>query len=449
MKLNIGCGKKYDPNYVNVDFQEVLIADKIMSAIDLDFNDNSFEEVKAIHLIEHLSFFESHYALSEFFRVLDFNGKLIIETPDIESAFKSYLNSNYEKQKEILGWIFGVPDPGLQHKLCYPLGMLLDLLEKTGFEYFGKKVFYNAESIPTLRIISKKPSKGEIEENFHLMTLIRKQLIRKEQVHFVDSYINKEQEDLLTYILVKFHDFEKYNDRGFFYDIITKTLIRSPVITEAFLTAIQNYEFVSELESKNIFEFTKKLKEINFPNILVNSLMKVPIIPGSQRLAFFSIESLGEKIIEKIIFSKSEREKELNHLQELSDTTHSIELDFYSPLIVKKKSEDYFYQGVKFFYLNNLRKSHNYFLLALKLYRDDFLYFWNFARVLTKLDKKQNALSFYKKALRLLRISNVENKTKIKNELKREMKLIKDDSQNRELTPILSLSKIMLNDKDL
>ena len=138
MKLNIGCGKKYDPNYVNIDFQERLVADKIMSAIDLDFNDNSCEEIKAIHLIEHLSFFESHYALSEFFRVLDFDGKLIIETPDIESAFKNYLNSNYEKQKEILGWVFGVPDPGLQHKLCYPLEMLLDLLEKTGFEYIGK-----------------------------------------------------------------------------------------------------------------------------------------------------------------------------------------------------------------------------------------------------------------------------------------------------------------------
>ena len=449
MKLNIGCGKKYDPNYVNIDFQERLVADKIMSAIDLDFNDNSCEEIKAIHLIEHLSFFESHFALSEFFRVLDFDGKLIIETPDIESAFKNYLNSNYEKQKEILGWVFGVPDPGLQHKLCYPLEMLLDLLEKTGFEYIGKNVFYNAESIPTLRIISKKPSKGEIEERFHLLTLIRKHMIRKEYVHFVDSYIDKEQEDLLTYILAKFHEFEKCNDRGFLIDIISKTLIKSPEITEAFLKAIQNYEFISELESKNIFEITEKLRELNFPNILINSLMEVPIIPGSQRLAIFSIESFGEKIIEKIIFSKNEREKELNHLQELSGKSQNIEGNFFSSLLVKKKSEDHFYKGIKFFYLKNFKKSHNNLLLALKLYRDNFLYFWNFAKVLAKLNQKQNALNFYKKSLRLLRITKLENKIKIRNDLKQEIKSFKNDSQVRELNPIFSLDKYVLKNKNI
>ncbi|KKM01223.1 hypothetical protein LCGC14_1796550, partial [marine sediment metagenome] len=98
MKLNIGCGKKYEPGYCNIDLYETLIVDKLMSAIDLHFEDNSIEEIKAIHLIEHLSFFEAIYALSEFFRVLETGGKLIIETPDLKKVCHHYLDSTKEQK---------------------------------------------------------------------------------------------------------------------------------------------------------------------------------------------------------------------------------------------------------------------------------------------------------------------------------------------------------------
>ncbi|MHA2121644.1 MAG: class I SAM-dependent methyltransferase, partial [Promethearchaeota archaeon] len=75
MRLNVGCGKKYEPEYSNIDLFEDLIADKLMSAINLDFEDYCCEEVKAIQIIEHLTFFEAIYALNEFFRVLKLKGK--------------------------------------------------------------------------------------------------------------------------------------------------------------------------------------------------------------------------------------------------------------------------------------------------------------------------------------------------------------------------------------
>ena len=57
MRINIGCGKKFAPEYYNLDLYEDLIADKLMSAVNLDIEDNICEEVKAIQIIEHLSFF--------------------------------------------------------------------------------------------------------------------------------------------------------------------------------------------------------------------------------------------------------------------------------------------------------------------------------------------------------------------------------------------------------
>jgi len=38
MKLNIGCGKKYDPDYCNIDLYEDLVADRLMSAINLELD---------------------------------------------------------------------------------------------------------------------------------------------------------------------------------------------------------------------------------------------------------------------------------------------------------------------------------------------------------------------------------------------------------------------------
>ncbi len=152
MKLNIGCGKKYDPHYCNIDLYEDLVADRLMSAFNLEFDDNTCDEIKAIHIIEHLSFFETIYALSEFFRVLEPNGKLILETPDLEKTCEHYLKANGEQKKDILGWFFGIPHKGLQHKLCFPPFLLIELLENTGFDNITTSSFYNEESIPTVRI---------------------------------------------------------------------------------------------------------------------------------------------------------------------------------------------------------------------------------------------------------------------------------------------------------
>ena len=133
MKINVGCGKKFESEYFNIDFYEDLIADKIMSAINLEFEDNSCEEIKAIQIIEHLTYFEAIYALNEFFRVLQPKGNLIIEIPDLAKACQSFLNSNNEQKKQVLGWIYGVPDKGLQHKFCFPPYLLTEILENIGF----------------------------------------------------------------------------------------------------------------------------------------------------------------------------------------------------------------------------------------------------------------------------------------------------------------------------
>ena len=48
LKLNLGCGKIYKKGYINVDAFDDSVADQVMSAFDLGFDDNTFTRVECI-----------------------------------------------------------------------------------------------------------------------------------------------------------------------------------------------------------------------------------------------------------------------------------------------------------------------------------------------------------------------------------------------------------------
>jgi len=439
MKLNVGSGRRYEPDYCNIDLYEDILADQQMSAINLSFPDKSCEEVKAIQLIEHIGFFESLYVLSEFFRVLQNDGILIIETPDIEKAFQSYLNGNYEQQKEILGWIFGIPHEGLQHKLCYPSKLLSEMLRKIGFVNINENKYYNPESIPTLRIECKKPSKANL---FQIITHVRKQMLLENIVDFKDSFLTKEQEDSITFILLKLGEFEGNNDKIIINEIFKTLLIKFPKIAKIFLKTIEDFNYLTSLEVKYFNEIIGYIIEYNLPNILLKSLKKLPIIPGTQRLAFSSIKSFGETIIERLLLYRNEKKSQLARLKELSTNNTSNELFFFTFTMIQRKSQDYFYQGIKEFYKKNYEIAKEKLLDSIQLFRDDFISYWNLAKVLITLNLKSDALKFYKRTLRLLKISKIKNKKRIRKDITSEISHIKKPTEKLvNFNPILNLDK--------
>lgn len=439
MKLNVGSGRRYEPDYCNIDLYEDILVDQQMSAINLSFSDNSCEEVKAVQLIEHIGFFKSLYVLSEFFRVLQFKGVLIIETPDIEKAFQSYLIGNYEQQKEILGWIFGIPHEGLQHKLCYPSKLLAEMLRKIGFIDIKERKYYNTESIPTLRIECKKPSK---ENFFQVVTHIRKQMLLENIVDFKDSFLAKEQEDLLTFILLKLKEFEGKKEKNIIFEIIKTILIRFPQVAKIFLKEIEDINYLSSFEIKCIYEIIDYIIKYNLPNILFNSLKKMPTIPGTQMFAFSSIEVFGKTIIEKLLIFRNKKQEQLTRLKELSTTNKPNELFFFSSTMIQRKSQEFFYQGIKEFYNQNYEIAKEKLLNSIQLFRDDLIYYWNLSKVFVKLNLKSNALKTYRRTLRLLRISKIKNKKMIKKDITSEISCVKKSTESlANFNPIITLDK--------
>ncbi|MFX0076018.1 MAG: methyltransferase domain-containing protein [Candidatus Hermodarchaeota archaeon] len=446
MKLNIGCGKKYDPEYCNIDLYEDLVADRLMSAFNLEFIDNSCEEIVAIQVIEHLSFFEMIYALSEFFRVLKPDGRLLLETPDLEKSCQHYLKANDEQKKKILGWFFGIPHKGLQHKICFPPFLLKELLSNIGFNEISTEFYYNYESIPTIRLEYKKPSDGYSINVFQIIANVRKLMLTKKNVDFNDSFITKEQDDLIAEFAFELLQLENNNKRNKVFQFLAETSIKSPLLVMSFIESLENQYILSQKEIRTIRNTAELLLELKFPNILLNSLKKGLLQPGSQKIVFTSIESFGRSIITKMNQSEKDRAEITARLKEMSLSIKNDDCVFFSDKNIERISLDYFYKGIKDFYLGNYQVAHNKFLEAIRLYRDDFLYYWNLAKVLAKLELEDQSIKFFKLALRFLRLKKFEFREEIKLDIKKELRWVKTKQGTPpNLEPIISLEKYNSN----
>lgn len=90
--LNLGCGSRYHPSWVNVDLngdnKEVA---KVNIVNGLPFNSSSFAAIYCSHLLEHLPKTKAPFLLKECFRVLIPGGIIRVVVPDLEVIAKLYI----------------------------------------------------------------------------------------------------------------------------------------------------------------------------------------------------------------------------------------------------------------------------------------------------------------------------------------------------------------------
>lgn len=148
VRLNVGCGDKLLPYYINIDAAPArggYQPDVICDARDLaPFEDNSVDEVLSVHLIEHLSRQDAIKAVAEWARVLKPGGQLIIECPNILSACEalmkapeSALRHDGEAAQRTMWAFYGDPggdDPLMMHKWGYTPESAARLLVEAGLE---------------------------------------------------------------------------------------------------------------------------------------------------------------------------------------------------------------------------------------------------------------------------------------------------------------------------
>lgn len=123
IRLNIGAGDTVIPGFTAIDRKFGT------EAYPLAYPDNSVEEIRCVHMLEHLSFSESIEALKEWWRVLRPGGRLRISVPDATKVAR--LAGDDPR------WAFylmgGQTDSNDFHKSAYDTDRLTALMEKYGF----------------------------------------------------------------------------------------------------------------------------------------------------------------------------------------------------------------------------------------------------------------------------------------------------------------------------
>ena len=133
VKLNLGCGNETLKEYINCDLYNNN-ADMIFDAKRCPFDDQSVDEIRAYHLIEHFDFKEGFEVLKEWNRILKPNGRLVLETPDLLNTCKVFVDSNEDYRIKLYGHFFAWPwIDGQQHKFLYTENQIYYTLKQCGF----------------------------------------------------------------------------------------------------------------------------------------------------------------------------------------------------------------------------------------------------------------------------------------------------------------------------
>jgi predicted SAM-dependent methyltransferase len=133
-KLQVGCGPKKLPDYVNIDILEESEADVLANITILPFKDNSFDLLYSSSVIEHFGRSEWVKILIEWGRVIKPMGKIYISTPNFETCAQHYIETG--NLEELVGLVMGgQKDEYDWHGMIYDFKTLERGLVEAGFEH--------------------------------------------------------------------------------------------------------------------------------------------------------------------------------------------------------------------------------------------------------------------------------------------------------------------------
>ena len=134
IKLHLGCGSRYIPDFVHIDLADYPHIDYKSDVSDLSmFEDNSADLIYACHVLEHFKRDETEKILTEWYRVLKPGGSLRIAVPDFEAIVTVY--EKYSDMGLIMGLLYGGQDYEHNfHHVAFDFKYLEKLLTKVGFK---------------------------------------------------------------------------------------------------------------------------------------------------------------------------------------------------------------------------------------------------------------------------------------------------------------------------
>lgn len=139
MKLHLGCGKRKLEGWLNIDLHD---SDHDCDIRKLPFEDNSADEIMAIHVCEHFYVREILGILQDWYRVLKPGGVFVAELPCLDKILWHFMNGSPDNFT--LWPLYGDPnthkdgEPAL-HKWAWSREQFSLLLSASGFDYIAEE----------------------------------------------------------------------------------------------------------------------------------------------------------------------------------------------------------------------------------------------------------------------------------------------------------------------
>ena len=178
MKLHLGCGGTYLDGYVNIDFspnEKTIMnirADVYCDIRDLNYEDDSIDEIRSHHLFEHFNRVDALRILIKWRRWLKSGGKLVIETPDYFWCSVLFPLVPHKFKMKIGRHIFGSQEDfwGCHLDFWYK-SKFKRVLSKIGFEHFRFSHPAYRNLLPNIKVSCAKSGK-KINEEIALRELL-------------------------------------------------------------------------------------------------------------------------------------------------------------------------------------------------------------------------------------------------------------------------------------
>jgi SAM-dependent methyltransferase len=136
LRLNIGAGAEEYSNCISLEFAEELEADMYGDVTKgLQFDDETFVEVLMMHVIEHIGRDFHTNVFDEIWRILKFDGRMILAFPDAIKAMKGFIENRYGARWKAYSMIlFGAQRrPGDFHVTAMERNDVTDRIASSGF----------------------------------------------------------------------------------------------------------------------------------------------------------------------------------------------------------------------------------------------------------------------------------------------------------------------------